>query len=130
MKTVTVRVKAQDVADENEVASGVKAIVAYAKDINGNVYYVHNSENHQLQITNEEHKEIFDKENCLIPVDGDNQISFDIPTNFKGRIYAYAIDNVENKGDEVHPNDAVIEDTDKHLKNASNLSVNIYFYTY
>lgn len=119
MKTVTVKVKAQDVADENEVASGVKAIVAYAKDINGNVYYVHNSENHQLQITNEEHKEIFDKENCLIPVDGDNQISFDIPANFKGQIYAYAIDNVENKGDEVHPNGAVIEDTDKHKETSS-----------
>ena len=125
-ETVTVKVKAQDVAKvnqdddgENEVASGVKAIVAYAKDINGNVYYVHNSENYQLPITNEEHKEIFDKENCLIPVDGDNQISFDIPANFKGQIYAYAIDNVENKGDEVHPNGAVIEDTDKHKETSS-----------
>lgn len=125
-ETVTVKVKAQDVAKvnqdddgENEVASGVKAIVAYAKDINGNVYYVHNSENYQLPITNEEHKEIFDKENCLIPVDGDNQISFDIPANFKGQIYAYAIDNVENKGDEVHPNGAVIENTDKHKETSS-----------
>ncbi len=118
---VTVKVKAQDVAnvEKGEVASGVKAIVACAKDINGNVYYVHNSENHQLQITNEEHEEIFDKENCLIPVDGDNQISFNIPANFKGQIYAYAIDNVENKGDEVHPKGAVIEDTDKHKETSS-----------
>lgn len=118
---VTVKVKAQDVAnvEKGEVASGVKAIVACAKDINGNVYYVHNSENHQLQITNEEHEKIFDKENCLIPVDGDNQISFNIPANFKGQIYAYAIDNVENKGDEVHPKGAVIEDTDKHKETSS-----------
>ncbi len=118
-ETATVKVKAQDVAGEKEVASGVKAIVACAKDINGNVYYVYNSENYRLPITNEEHKEIFDKENCLIPVDGDNQISFDIPANFKGQIYAYAIDNVENKGIEVHPNGAVIEDTDKHKDTSS-----------
>lgn len=123
---VTVKVKAEDVAKvnqdddgENEVASGVKAIVAYAKDINGNVYYVRNSENYQLPITNEEHEEIFDKENCIIPVDGENQISFDIPANFKGQIYAYAIDNVENKGNEVHPNGAVIENADKHKETSS-----------
>lgn len=120
-ETVTVKVKAQDVAntEKGEVASGVKAIVAYAKDINGNVYYVRNFENYQLPITNEEYKEIFDKENCIIPVDGENQISFDIPANFKGQIYAYAIDNVENKGVEVHPNGAVIENTDKHKETSS-----------
>ena len=118
-ETATVKVKAQDVAGKKEVASGVKAIVAYAKDINGNVYYVRNSENYQLPIINEKHEEIFDKENCLIPVDGDNQISFGIPANFKGQIYAYAIDNVENKGDEVHPNGAVIENADKHMDTSS-----------
>ncbi len=118
-ETATVKVKAQDVAGKKEVASGVKAIVAYAKDINGNVYYVRNSENYQLPIINEKHEEIFDKENCLIPVDGDNQISFDIPANFKGQIYAYAIDNVENKGNEVHPNGAVIENADKHKETSS-----------
>ena len=118
-ETATVKVKAQDVAGKKEVASGVKAIVAYAKDINGNVYYVRNSENYQLPIINEKHEEIFDKENCLIPVDGDNQISFGIPANFKGQIYAYAIDNVENKGDAVHPNGAVIENADKHRDTSS-----------
>lgn len=120
-ETVTVKVKAQDVAntEKGEVASGVKAIVAYAKDINGNVYYVRNSGNYQLPITNEKCEEIFDKENCLIPVDGDNQISFNIPANFKGQIYAYAIDNVENKCVEVHPNGAVIENADKHKETSS-----------
>lgn len=122
MNNVTVTVKAQDVAGKDEIASGVKAIVAYAEDINGNVYYVQKSENgnnYKLQITDEAHKEIFNEENCLIPVDGDNQISFNIPANFKGQIYAYAIDNVENKGVEVHPNGAVIEDTDKHKETSS-----------
>lgn len=119
---VTVTVKARDDAGENEVASGVKAIVAYAEDINGNVYYVQKSENgnnYKLPITDETYKETFNEENCIIPVDGNNQISFDIPANFKGQIYAYAIDNVENKGVEVHPNGAVIEDTDKHKETSS-----------
>lgn len=126
---VTVTVKAEDVAKvnqdddaENEVASGVKAIVAYAEDINENVYYVHKSENgdnYKLKITDKAYKETFNEENCLIPVDGDNQISFDIPANFKGQIYAYAIDNVENKGDAVHPNGAVIENADKHRDTSS-----------
>ncbi len=122
---VTVKVKAQDVAGENEVASGVKAIVAYAEDINGNVYYVQKSENennYKLQITDGAHKETFNEENCIISVDGDNQISFDIPANFKGQIYAYAIDNVENKGDAVHPDGAVIENADKH-RNTSSIEI-------
>ncbi len=122
MNNVTVTVKAQDVAGENEVASGVKAIVAYAEDINENVYYVHKSENgdnYKLKITDKAYKETFNEENCLIPVDGDNQISFVIPANFKGQIYAYAIDNVENKGDAVHPNGAVIENADKHRDTSS-----------
>ena len=121
-ETVTVKVKAQDTAAVNEVASGVKAIVAYAEDINGNVYYVQKSENgnnYKLPITDKAHKETFNEENCIIPVDGNNQISFDIPANFKGQIYAYAIDNVENKGDAVHPNGAVIENADKHKETSS-----------
>ena len=119
---VTVTVKAQDDAGENEVASGVKAIVAYAEDINENVYYVQKSENgnnYKLPITDESHKETFNEENCIIPVDGNNQISFDIPANFKGQIYAYAIDNVENKGNAVHPDGAVIENADKHRDTSS-----------
>ncbi len=129
---VTVTVKAQDVAGEKEVASGVKAIVAYAEDINGNVYYVQKSENgnnYELQITDETHKETFNEENCIISVDGDNQISFDIPANFKGQIYAYAIDNVENKGNAVHPDGAVIENADKH-RNTSSIEIKMHETSY
>lgn len=119
-ETVTVKVKAQDTAAVNEVASGVKAIVAYAVDnvenngiVSEKVYCVTQTKTgkgvleektddtvHSVEVTN-------------------NEISFDIPANFKGQIYAYAIDNVENKGIEVHPNGAVIEDTDKHKETSS-----------
>lgn len=140
-KTATVKVKAQDVAGEKEVASGVKAIVAYAVDnvenngiVSEKVYCVTQTKTgkgvleektddtvHSVEVTN-------------------NEISFDIPANFKGQIYAYAIDNVENDPKNstfdfenecvvndnasqfygcVHPNGAVIEDTDKHKETSS-----------
>ena len=114
---VTVTVKAQDIAETNEVASGVKAIVAYAEDINGNVYCVKEN-NYTLPTTDDEYND--QNENYTIPVDSEtNSISFIVPANFKGQIYAYAIDNVENKGDAVHPDGAVIENADKHRDTSS-----------
>jgi hypothetical protein len=140
-KDVTVTVKAQDIAGENEVASGVKAIVAYAEDINGNVYCVKEN-NYTLPTTDDEYND--QNENYTIPVDSEtNSISFIVPANFKGQIYAYAIDNVENDPKNstfdfdnecvikdntsqfygcVHPNGAVIENADKH-RNTSSIEI-------
>lgn len=120
-ETATVKVKAQDVAGKKEVASGVKAIVAYAvdniEDENGTVikkvYCVTQTETGKGVL-----KEKTDDTVHSVEVIN-NEISFDIPANFKGQIYAYAIDNVENKGVEVHPNGAVIENTDKHKETSS-----------
>ncbi len=135
-ETVTVKVKAQDIAAENEVASGVKAIVAYAKDIDETVYCVTQTETGKVVL---EKKADNDDTVHSVEVTG-NEISFDIPANFKGQIYAYAIDNVENDPKNstfdfenecvvkdnasqfygcVHPNGAVIEDTDKHKETSS-----------
>lgn len=113
MNNVTVTVKAQDVAGKDEIASGVKAIVAYAKDIDGKVYCVTQTDPGKGVL-----EEKTDDTVHIVEVT-DNEISFNIPANFKGQIYAYAIDNVENKGVEVHPNGAVIEDTDKHKETSS-----------
>lgn len=135
---VTVTVKALDDAGENEVASGVKAIVAYAKDISGNVYCVKEN-NYTLPTTDDEYND--QNENYTIPVDSEtNSISFIVPANFKGQIYAYAIDNVENDPKNstfdfdnecvikdntsqfygcVHPDGAVIENADKHRDTSS-----------
>lgn len=149
-KTVTVKVKAQDVAKvnqdddgENEVASGVKAIVAYAvdniEDENGTVikkvYCVTQTKTAGKGVL----KEKTDDTVHSVEVTN-NEISFDIPANFKGQIYAYAIDNVENDPKNstfdfenecvvkdnasqfygcVHPNGAVIENADKHMDTSS-----------
>ena len=149
-KTVTVKVKAQDDAKvnqdddgENEVASGVKAIVAYAVDnvenngiVSEKVYCVTQTKTGKGKGVLEEKTD--DTVHSVEVVN--NEISFDIPANFKGQIYAYAIDNVENDpknstfdfGNEcvvkdntsqfygcVYPNGAVIENADKHKETSS-----------
>lgn len=120
-ETVTVKVKAQDVAGENEVASGVKAIVAYAVDnvenngiVSEKVYCVTQTKTAGKGVLEEKTDDTVHSVEVT-----NNEISFDIPANFKGQIYAYAIDNVENKGDEAHPNGAVIENADKHMDTSS-----------
>ena len=151
---VTVTVKAQDIAKvnqddagENEVASGVKAIVAYAvdnvEDENGtviqNVYCVIQTQKGKGVLA-----ERTDNTTVYSVEVNNNQISFDIPANFKGQIYAYAIDNVENDPKNttnfdfenecvvndksspfygcVYPNGAVIESADKH-RNTSSIEI-------
>lgn len=50
-----------------------------------------------------------------VAVDENSSITFTIPANFKGQIFALAEDNVENKGTEfVTPNSAIIEDKELH----------------
>lgn len=148
-KTATVKVKAQDIAGEKEVASGVKAIVAYAvdniEDENGTVikkvYCVTQTEPGKGFLEEKTDDTVHSVE--VINNENSNEISFDIPANFKGQIYAYAIDNVENDPKNssfnlnaipnisvvdseesefnkcAYPNGAVIEDTDKHKETSS-----------
>lgn len=155
-ETVTVKVKAQDDAKvnqdddgENEVASGVKAIVAYAvdniEDENGTVikkvYCVTQTEPGKGVLEEKTDDTVHSVE--VINNENSNEISFDIPANFKGQIYAYAIDNVENDPKNssfnlnaipnisvvdseesefnkcAYPNGAVIENADKHMDTSS-----------
>lgn len=145
-ETATVKVKAQDVAGENEVASGVKAIVVYAVDnvenngiVSEKVYCVTQTKTAGKGVLEEKTDDTVHSVE-VINNENSNEISFDIPANFKGQIYAYAIDNVENDPKNstfdfenecvvkdnasqfygcVHPNGAVIEDTDKHKETSS-----------
>lgn len=145
---VKVTVTAEDrVREKEEVASGVKAIVAYAvdniEDENGTViqkvYCVTQTGKDKGKGTlNENDANVVHS----VEVNNNNQISFDIPANFKGQIYAYAIDNVENdpknssfdltdidipvvESEEsefnkcAYPNGAVIENADKHRDTSS-----------
>ncbi len=141
MDNVTVTVKARDDAGENEVASGVKAIVAYAKDIDGKVYCVTQTETGKGVLKEKTDDTVHSVE--VIDNENSNEISFDIPANFKGQIYAYAIDYVENDPKNstfdfdnecvvkdntsqfygcVHPDGAVIENADKH-RNTSSIEI-------
>ena len=147
---VKVTVTAEDrVREKEEVASGVKAIVAYAvdniEDENGTVikkvYCVT-----QTKIGKGVLAEKVDNPTVSsVEVNENNEISFDIPANFKGQIYAYAIDNVENDPKNssfdltdidipvvdseesefnkcAYPNGAVIENADKH-RNTSSIEI-------
>ena len=96
-ENVTVTIAAEDKAGTNETASGVKSITYYTEDVNG---------------------EITDP--ITLPVDASNQISFTITKDFKGQIYAYAKDNVDNTVGEagyVHPDGSVLETKKHHNEN-------------
>ncbi len=45
-----------------------------------------------------------------------------IPANFKGNVYAYAIDNVDNKGNKYYPNKVVVENEQMH-NDCSSISI-------
>ena len=120
---VTVTISASDIKSDKQIASGVKSITYKAVDINGNIEYSGEK-----------------------PVDSNNQISFEIDKDFKGQIYAYATDNVDNSpfnstlpandrydssvvlssGDYkgfVHPNSAILETPEKHEDSSINFTV-------
>lgn len=59
------------------------------------------------------------KENT-VQVDENNQISFTVPADFKGQIYAKATDNVGNTTEDfVNPNSAIVESPEQHKKTSS-----------
>lgn len=89
-ENVDVTICAEDIKVKNETNSGVKSITYKAVDIDGEIKY----QGSGLE-------------------DGD-KITFTIDKNFKGQIYAYATDNLENSCTEVHPNGTILETTDKH----------------
>lgn len=90
MENTTVTVTANDITP----TSGVKSITYYTVDKDGG--------------RTEEKTEL---------VNAENNISFVIPANFKGQIYAKATDNVDNTTtDFVNPNGTIIEDEEQHEK--------------
>lgn len=104
-----VTVTAADTKDDTKTpVSGVKEIFYKAVDINGKT------------VLNESKS-----------VNSNNSVSFDVKPNFKGYIYAYAVDNVYNgsedakysgkvagKADESHPDGLVIENGEMHAESS------------
>ncbi len=73
-KDVTVHITAKDIASANEAASGLKEIAYKAVDVNGDIAY----------------------EGIETVSGAMAEITFDIQKDFKGQIYAYAVDMVGN----------------------------------
>lgn len=101
-----VTVTATDTKDDTKTpVSGVKEIFYKAVDINGKT------------VLNESKS-----------VNSNNSVSFDVEPNFKGYIYAYAVDNVYNGSEkyegkvdvkrEFHPDGLVVENGEMHAKSS------------
>lgn len=90
---VKVTVTAADIAEDGDSdGSGVKSITCFLMDKTGNTK----------------------KKVGTFNVDKNNEVSFTVKANFKGRIFAYATDFVENEGDEYYPNDTIVENQKMH----------------
>lgn len=129
-EATTVKVTADDIinSDNREaVASGVASITAYLEDVDGSKYIVPENGAEIEKLTE-------DKDFEAVTVDKDNSISFVIPANFKGQIYAYATDNVGNSPKSceyfldntdkdndgyVNPDGSIVENADKHIEESS-----------
>lgn len=123
--TVKVTVSAEDKQNNVEATStGVKSITVYLKDVDNNKLYT-------VKADGDEISEIstFDE---IATVDTNDKLSFIVPKDFKGQIYAYATDNVDNSpiscryitdndvnAGYVSPDGSIIETTDKHTETSA-----------
>lgn len=99
-KSVKVTISANDPEVSNEINSGVQSITYKIDgiDAKGNSY------------TNEETVNV---------QDATTSFSIEVAKGFKGQIYAFATDNVNNSGSYVHPDGTVVESLDKHSESSS-----------
>ena len=99
-KNVEVTISANDPEVSNERTSGVQSITYKIDgiDAKGNSY------------TNEETVNV---------QDATTSFSIEVAKGFKGQIYAFATDNVNNSGSYVHPDGTVVESLDKHSESSS-----------
>lgn len=119
--TVKVTVSAEDKQNTVEATStGVKSITVYLKDVDNNKLYT-------VKADGDEITEISTLEE-IASVETSDKLSFVVPKDFKGQIFAYATDNVDNSpkscrfitdndvNDDgyVSPDGSIIETTDKH----------------
>ncbi|WP_147534592.1 InlB B-repeat-containing protein [Bacillus marasmi] len=101
---VTIGAEDPDVVDDFEATSKVKEMWIYLQDYeNGKFYGVENGELKEIAGANAVK---------AIPTSG--ELKFTVPAAFKGQIFAKATDFVDNTGEYVTPEGAVIEDEDKH----------------
>ena len=110
MESVNVRVTAEDKKTVGQGVSGVNSITAYLRDYsNGKVYAVL-PEGKTQPITEDQIAKI-----APVAV-SDNNISIKVPEEFKGQIFAYATDNVNNQGKIASPDGTIIESPKLHAE--------------
>ena len=101
LKDTAITILAKDLAPE----SGVKSITYYTVDYSNSTVGV-TSDSKTVDVNN-------------------NQISFNVPANFKGQIYAKACDKVNNNSDSyVKPDGTIIESAGKHTE-TSNITLSV-----
>lgn len=120
--TVTVKVSAEDIKNDNEaIATGLKSITIYLKDIDGTIYLVKNNGTEIVKSINNSISE-------AVAITTADSVSFIIPKDFKGQIFAFATDNVDNYPSNcrfildndvnddgfVHPDGSIVETEEKH----------------
>lgn len=112
--SVNVSVTAKDLDVDNEFCSNLKSITVYLHDIDTDTYYTVYNANGTYYINDISD---FGYVNTITfdTVEQSKTIKFTVPANFKGQIYAYATDNVNNSRDYVHPDGSVVENIDKHM---------------
>ena len=105
-KAIEVTIQAEDHEEELdfEATSKVKEMLIYLKDYENGKYY---------GVENGTIKEITGPESVKA-IATTKEVKFNVPASFKGQIFAKATDYVNNTGEYVTPDGAVIEDEDKH----------------
>ena len=120
--TVSVTVSAADIKNDNEaIATGLKSITIYLKDIDGTIYLVNNNGTEIVKSINNSISE-------AVAITTTDSVSFIIPKDFKGQIFAFATDNADNypancrfvldndvnADGYVHPDGSIVETEEKH----------------
>lgn len=104
---VRVTVHASDLTKPQQYTSGVKSIVVYLKDYAEGKYFKVLQDGQLAQITESEL-------GSIEPVETDGEFSFIAPKNFKGQIFAKAIDKVNNESAFATPKGTIIETEQQH----------------
>ncbi|MCA1055188.1 hypothetical protein LCM10_09325 [Rossellomorea aquimaris] len=113
-KQTMVTVKAEDYQNNSAYRSGVKSMEVYLKDINGTYFVVESdgslSELQDVTMDPETNQPV------ITPIPSEGEISFITPEDFKGEIFAKAIDHVNNTGGFVTSAGTIIESKEQHEK--------------
>ncbi|WP_462410830.1 InlB B-repeat-containing protein [Neobacillus sp. Marseille-QA0830] len=120
-KNTRVTVKAMDLAQLEDPATGVKTPVSAVSGVQSMVIYLKDYENGKYYAVdgNGSLKEVAESEKETFQIPTESDVTFEVPASFKGQIFAKAIDAVNNTSAFNTPDGTVIEDAAKHADKSS-----------